>query len=184
MKRIAAIVGVVLSVALVVGAFVLAGGDGSTEKSSPTTTEASNPPKDAVQAITNAGAKVQSLSPTKNESNDDDDESDDDGDGDEGKYETRKVFVSVSPNTVRIGKEFKIEVRGFTPKTTVIVTIASGGYTPKVYEIKVDKNGKGKTKDIKSPTTAGVYSVVAIGPGKTGQPSKVASTTLTVVKKK
>ena len=183
MKRIAAIVGVVLSVALVVGAFVLAGGDGSAEKSSPTTTEASNPPKDAVQAITNAGAKVQSLSPTKNESNDDDDDESDD-DGDEGKYETSKVFVSVSPNTVRIGKEFKIEVRGFTPKTTVIVTIASAGYTPKVYEIKVDKNGKGKTKDIKSPTTAGVYSVVAIGPGKTGQPSKVASTTLTVVKKK
>ena len=71
--------------------------------------------------------------------------------------------------TVRIGKEFKIEVKGFTPGSKVVVTIASTGYTPTAYTIKIDKNGKGKTKDIKSPKVAGTYSIVAVAPPSTCQ---------------
>ncbi len=179
MKRVIAIVGVVLSVAIVVGAFIVGGGDDASEAKSPNPTVTADAQKDAVKAITNAGIRVQSEGPKKD--TDSDDESGDDKNENEGKYETKKVFVSVSPNTVRIGKEFKIQVRGFTPKSTVVVTIAREGYAPSVYEIVVDKQGRGKTKDIKAPTTEGEYSVVALGPGS---PGKVASTTLTVVKKK
>ncbi len=179
MKRIAAIVGIVLSVAIVVGAFIVGGGDDASEAKSPSSASV-NLAKKASENITNAGAEVQSRGPVITAKDDDDDDDDD-----EGKYETRRVFVSVSPSTVRIGKEFKIEVRGFKPNSTVTVTIAGPAwYTPKLYEIKVDKNGKGKSKDIKAPTVEGVYSVVATGPAKTGPSSLLASTTLEVVKKK
>jgi hypothetical protein len=174
MKRIAAIVTVVVGVALVVGAFIVSGGDGTTEVKSPSTSEAANLSKDAAQAITNAGAKVQSLVPTPNKSDNEN----------EGKYEARKAFVSVAPATVRIGRTFKIEVRGFTPGSTVVVTIAATGYSPTAIEIKnIDKNGKGESKDIPAPAAAGRYSVVAVGPGNPGSPGKVASTTLRVVEK-
>lgn len=185
MKRAAVIVGVVLSIAVVVGAFIVGGGDSSDAKGDTTTTVKRNELKDATKAITNAGGtKVASEGPVKpGDDSDDDDESDDEGKP--GKYEIKKASVQVSPPTLRLGKELKVEVRNFQPGELVLITITpSGGGTPVVSQtLKVEKNNHGKLELGKSKLSGLVagtsYSVVATGLTSTGS----ASTNLKVVNK-
>ncbi len=181
MKRAAVIVGVVLSVAVVVGAFIVGGGDNSSEAKSPTTSIKKDDVKDGTKAITNAGTQVASESPVKPE-----DDSDDEGDDDKGgKYEIKKASVQASPPTLRVGKELKVEVRNFQPGETVTIAIYSsvpGGPAFVTGTLKVEKNNHGKLEFSKSKLTSlvpGSYIITALGSTSGG----TASTSLTVVKK-
>ena len=173
MKRAAWIVGIVLALAVAVGAFVIGGSDGSSEAKSPSTSISDdNSTKSAANQISGA-VKVQSLpplKPTQSTEDDDDDEDDDDQDS----YETRKAFVGVSPSRVQVGKEVELQVRGFKPGETVTVSLGNGTSI----SLKADKEGRAKKK-IKAPAE-GEYLVQAKGETST----RVASTNLKVVKKK
>lgn len=176
MKRAAIIVGVVLCISVVVGAFIVGGGDNASEAKGPTTTaKQSNAVEDATKAITNAGTKVASEAPK----NDDDNKSDDEGKP--GKYEISKASVRVSPPTLRQGKELKIEVKNFQPGEQVLITVtpAAGGSPVISKTITVKKNNQGKLEIDKPNLPTGAYTVSATGLTSTG----FASTNLTVVKK-
>lgn len=174
MKRATWIVGIVLAIAVAVGAFVIGGSDGSSEAKSPTTSISDdNSTKSAANQISGA-VKVQSLpplKPTQSTENDDDDDEDDD---EQDSYETRKAFVGVSPRRVQVGKEVELQVRGFKPGETVTVSLGNGTSI----SLKADKEGRAKKK-VKI-TTEGTFLVQATG----GTSLRVASTELKVVKKK
>ncbi len=172
MKRASWIVGIVLAVAVAVGAFVIGGSDGSSEAKSPSTSaSSSNSTKSAANKISGA-TKVQSLPPLKPTASTVDDDDDDDDDEQES-YETRKAFVGLSPSRVQTGKEVEVQVRGFKPGEKV--TIVGIGTTK---TITTDKQGRGKVK-IKAPAV-GSYQVQATGLTST----RVATADLKVVKKK
>lgn len=171
MKRASWIVGIVLAVAVAVGAFVIGGSDGSSEAKSPSTSaSSSNSTKSAANKISGA-TKVQSLPPLKPTASTVDD--DDDDDDEQESYETRKAFVGLSPSRVQTGKEVEVQVRGFKPGEKV--TIVGIGTTK---TITTDKQGRGKVK-IKAPAV-GSYQVQATGLSST----RVATADLKVVKKK
>ena len=179
MKRVLAIVGVVLSVAVVVGAFIVTGGDGSSEAKQPTSTEASNVAKDAVQAIANAGVQVQSEAPTKGGNESDDDKKDDDKD--DSKYEVKAAFIGVSPSKLQSGKDLEIEGKYFVPGDNVKIVIFIAGKDPIVdTTVKADKQGRIKLKVKKLTAPEGTYAVTATGLAS----GSFDSTTLVIVKKK
>ena len=172
MKRATWIVGIVLAIAVAVGAFLIGGGDDSSEaKSSNTSISDDNSTKSAANQISGA-VKVQSLPPLKPTATTDDDDDDDDDDQDS--YETRKAFVGVSPSRVQAGKEIEVQVRGFKPGEQVTVNLGNG----KAFTVKTDKQGRAKKK-IKAPAE-GTYLVQAAGV----ESSRVATANLKVVKKK
>ncbi|MFZ4719502.1 MAG: hypothetical protein ACOYMR_08750 [Ilumatobacteraceae bacterium] len=186
MKRILAIVAVVLSVGVVVGAFIIGGGDGSTEaKGSTSTTIKSNDVKSGAEAISNAGSKVASLSPAPAKSDDKDKDKDDKGKkcgsevNDDGKYEAKKAFVGVSPSTARAGREVELKIRNFPPCSQVTITISNGTTSVNVPVLSTDKKGRAE-KEFKAPAASTVdYVVTAVGTGSTS-----ATTSLKVVNKK
>jgi hypothetical protein len=172
MKRASWIVGIVLAVAVAVGAFVIGGSDGSSEAKSPNTSVSNdNSTKSAANQISGA-IKVQSLPPLKPTATTDDDDDDDDDDQDS--YETRKAFVGVSPSRVQAGKDIEVQVRGFKPGEQITVNLGNG----KAFTLKADKEGRAKKK-VKAPAV-GTYLVQATGVTST----RVATTNLKVVKKK
>jgi hypothetical protein len=173
MKRASWIVGIVLAVAVAVGAFVIGGSDGSSEAKSPNKSASSdNSTKSAANQISGA-IKVQSLPPLKPTKSDDDD--DDDNDDDDGKsYEARKPFVGVSPSRAQVGKDVEVQVRGFKPGVVVSVSLGNG----KTISLVPDKQGRAKQK-VKM-TVQGEFLVQASG----DQSFRVASANLKVSKKK
>ena len=175
MKRAAWVMGIVLAIAVAVGAFVIGGSDGSSEAKSPSTSISNdNSTKSAANQISGA-TKVQSLPPLKpTKSSVEDDDDDDDDDDDKDSYETRKPFVGVSPSRVQVGKDVELQVRGFKPGETVTVNLGNG----KSVALKADKEGRAKKK-VKAPAV-GTYLVQA--KGETSK--RVATTNLRVVKKK
>jgi len=178
MKRATWIVGIVLAIAVAVGAFVIGGSDGSSEAKSPSTSISDdNSTKSAANQISGA-VKVQSLPPLKpsksTEKDDDDDDDEDDDDDKKDSYETRKAFVGVSPSRAQVGKEIEIQVRGFKPREQVTVNLGDGS----AFTLKTDKDGRAKKK-IKAPAV-GTYLVQATGV----ESSRVATANLKVVKKK
>ena len=173
MKRATWIVGIVLAIAVAVGAFVIGGSDGSSEAKSPTTSISDdNSTKSAANQISGA-VKVQSLPPLKPTGTTVDDDDDDDDD-EQDSYEARKPFVGVSPRRVQLGKEVELQVRGFKPGETVTVSLGNGTSI----SLKADKEGRAKKK-VKI-STVGTFLVQATG----GTSLRVASTELKVVKKK
>lgn len=174
MKRAAWIVGIVLAVAVAVGAFVIGGSDGSSEAKSPATSISNdNATKSAANQISGA-TKVQSLPPLKPKGATTTTVDDDDDDDDQDSYETRKPFVGVSPSRVQTGKNVEVQVRGFKPGETVTVSLGNG----KSVALKADKEGRAKKK-VKAPAV-GTYLVQAKGEIS----KRVATTNLKVVKKK
>jgi hypothetical protein len=186
MKRAAIIVGVVLSVAVVVGAFIVGGGDNSDAKGGDkvTTTSAQkgsgieNADETIEDGKNTTSTQVGSGGPTTTEKDDDENEG--------RKYEIKKASVQVSPPTLQVGKELKVEVRNFQPGETVTIAIfADGSSSPAVLTgtLKVGKNNHGKLEFPKSKLTVlvpGKYFVTALGSTSGG----TAGTNLTVVKKK
>ena len=172
MKRAAWVMGIVLAIAVAVGAFVIGGSDGSSEAKSPSTSISNdNSTKSAANQISGA-TKVQSLPPLKPKGATTTTVDDDDDDKDS--YETRKPFVGVSPSRVQAGKDVELQVRGFKPGETVTVNLGNG----KSVALKADKEGRAKKK-VKAPAV-GTYLVQA--KGETSK--RVATTNLRVVKKK
>lgn len=185
MKRVIAIVAIVLSVGVVVGAFIIGGGDGSTEaKGATVTTAKSNDVKSGAQAIANAGGKVASESPAPPKS-DDKDGKDKDGKScgaevkDDGKYEAKKAFVGASPSTARTGREIELKIRNFAPCSKVTVTVSNGTNSVIVPELSTDKKGRVEY-EFKAPAASQTsYVVTVVGTG-----SKSATTSFKVVNKK
>jgi hypothetical protein len=174
MKRAAWIVGIVLALAVAVGAFVIGGSDGSSEAKSPNTSISDdNSTKSGANQISGA-TKVQSLPPLKPAKSDDDDDDEDDDDDDQDSYETRKPFVGVSPRRVQVGKELELQVRGFKPGETVTVSLGNSNWI----DLKTDKQGRAKKK-VKAPAE-GTYLVQAKGL----ESLRVATADLKVVKKR
>ena len=182
MKRAALILGVVLSIAVVVGAFIVGGGDNASEAKGPTTT-IKNEVEDATKLIT-GGDKQASGGPTTTEKKKDDEDKSDD-EGKPGKYEISKASVRVSPPTLRKGEELKIEVRNFQPGEKVTITVtptppAGGSSTALITKtLTVKKNNQGKLEIDKPNLPEGTYVVSALGQNSGG----AASTNLKVVKK-
>jgi hypothetical protein len=172
MKRFGAVASLLLVAAIGVGAFVYAGSDnGGGKKSSATVVKQESAPtvttekKDEPKPVTSNS--VASETPTPKPSSDDNvfHVGDDEKPELEG-YEARRVFVGVSPSVAVVGRQLKVEVRGFTPGETVNVTFTkivgnqatlAGGTT-----IVVDGRGRGKGAAV-APATGGIYSVKATG---------------------
>ena len=183
MKRAAVIGSIVMAVAVIVGAFIIGGGDGSTtEAKSPTTTV--NPALAGANAI-NSGkndSKSQSGGPTTTEK-----KSDDKGEGSENegktctapaksKYETKAAFIGLDPATVRSDKKVEFELKNFRPCVTVTVSYKVGNTTTVVATVNTDKKGKAEGKFAAPPV--GTYTITA------SDGALSDTTTLTVVKKK
>lgn len=168
MKRIAAIVGLLVCAALGVAAFVFAGNDsGGKHRSSATIIQ--EPPKHSTttqKGTTSSDApettqKVASESPTPKPSSSDnnqlifhpDDHPELDG------YEARRVFVGVDPRVVRVGRQFQVQVRNFPPDIDVTITVYNLGGTAETATLHTDDKGRAKTKLPAPP--AGSYSVEA-----------------------
>ena len=181
MKRAAIILGVVLSIAVVVGAFIVGGGDNSSEAKGPTTSAKQSNEVEKATDLIEGGKNVASGGPTTTEKKKDDDNKSDD-EGKPGKYEISKASVRVSPPTLRKGEELKIEVRNFQPGEKVLITVTpeAGGGPTISKTLTVKKNNQGKLEIDKPNLPEGKYVVSATGLTSTG----FASTNLTVVKKK
>ncbi len=182
MKRAAIILGVVLSIAVVVGAFIVGGGDNSSEAKGPTTSAKQSNEVEKATDLIEGGKNVASGGPTTTEKKKDDDDNKSDDEGKPGKYEISKASVRVSPPTLRKGEELKIEVRNFQPGEKVLITVTpeAGGGPTISKTLTVKKNNQGKLEIDKPNLPEGKYVVSATGLTSTG----FASTSLKVVKKK
>jgi hypothetical protein len=183
MKRAAIIVGVVLSIAVVVGAFIVGGGDNSSEAKGGDKATSLNAVKEGTDNLENAN-QVASGGPLK--PGDKSDEKSDD-EGKPGKYEIKKAAVGVNPSTLRLGKELKVKVSNFQPGEQVLIAITpkGGGTALFTKQLKVGKNNRGELEIgekalQKAGLTVGLYTVSATGLTSGGS----ASTNLTVVNKK
>jgi hypothetical protein len=180
MKRIAIVVGIVVSIAVAVGAFVIAGDDQPTEAKAPASAQKeqgsskkeSGDTKNFALVVASA-TRVASEGPVprsddkSNDSKSDDGKSDDgdkkdDSDDDGDKYEARKKFVGVSPSKVRVGKTVEFQVRGFAPNSTVIVEVKKAGSPTISVSVPTNSKGRGKVK-VLAPLQVGTYTVSAQG---------------------
>ena len=168
MKRIAAIVGLLVCAALGVAAFVFAGNDsGGKHKSSATIIQ--EPPK--LTTTTHKGTtssdapettqKVASESPTPTPPSSDDNQlifHPDDHPELDG-YEARRTFVGVDPRVVRVGRQFEVQVRGFPTNIDVTIKVYNLGGTAETATLHTDNKGRARAKLPAPP--AGAYSVEA-----------------------
>lgn len=185
MKRAAVIGSIVMAVAVIVGAFIIGGGNGSTTEAKSGTTTVS-PAKAGAEAI-NSGkndSKSQSGGPTTSE------KQDDEGGDDKGKeckppaknkYETKSQFLGLDPATVRSDKKVEFQVKNFRPCVSVTLSYKVGDVTTVVVSVQTDKNGKAEGKFAAPPLggkSSATFSITA------SDGALDATTTLTVVKKK
>lgn len=170
-----------MAVAVIVGAFIIGGGDGATEAKSGATTTTVNPALAGANAI-NSGkndSKSQSGGPTTSEKKDDN-KGEDKGKEckaeQKSKYETKAAFLGLDPATVRSDKKVEFELKNFRPCVAVTISYKVGDTTTVVATVQTDKKGKAEGKFAAPPV--GTYELLA------SDGALSDTTTLTVVKKK
>lgn len=185
MKRAAVIGSIVMAVAVIVGAFIIGGGDGATEAKSGVTTTTVNPALTGANAI-NSGkndSKSQSGGPTTSEKKDDDKGEDKECKAPaKNKYETKSAFLGLDPATVRSDKKVEFEVKNFRPCAFVTLSYVSNSSTIIVATVQTDKKGKAEGKFAAPALPTGQSSATFDITASDGGLSD--TTTLTVVKKK